>query len=318
MYCKSLVIDSNDAGERLDRALASRFADVSRAQLTKWINDGSVLVDGSEVKPNRKLRGGEQIEIKGSFSPRQDWDSAEDMPLSIIYEDEDVLVIDKPVGLVVHPGAATVAPTLANGLLALRPRLRDLPRAGIVHRLDKDTSGLLIVAMSEFARVRLIAALAKHEVARTYLAVVEGLLDEQLEVDLPLGRSSRDRTRQTVRDDGKDALTVFKPIARFRAHSLVQAELKTGRTHQIRVHAARTGHPLVGDVKYGAKRILPHQASTALRDQLKTFPRQALHAHQLAFAHPRTDQKKAFESPVPIELANLIHLLQQDKAQPDA
>ena len=217
-YRKSLRIANSEAGERLDRALAQHFSDVSRSQLTKWIKDGSITVDDEVRKPNYRLIGGESVKVSGAFQPKQDWETATDLELQVVFQDDDLLVINKPAGLVVHPGAATVAPTLANGLLALRPDLNQLPRAGIVHRLDKDTTGLMVVAGSELARVRLIAALAKREISRSYLAVVEGKLASKREIDLPLGRSSRDRTRQTVRDDGREALTVLTPVAAFRAH----------------------------------------------------------------------------------------------------
>ncbi|MCY3858750.1 MAG: RluA family pseudouridine synthase [Gammaproteobacteria bacterium] len=311
-YRKSLRIVKSNAGERLDRVLAQHFHDVSRSQLTKWIKEGAITVDGELRKPNYKLIGGESIEIDGTFQPKQDWDTATELELQIVFQDDDILVIDKPAGLVVHPGAATVAPTLANGLLALRPELNQLPRAGIVHRLDKDTTGLLVVATSELARVRLIAALAKRQVSRSYLAVVEGLLERAREIDLPLGRSSRDRTRQTVRKDGREALTLLTPLVAFRAHTLVRAELRTGRTHQIRVHAARVGLPLVGDLKYGAKRRIPLNATAELCELLRGMQRQALHAYQLAFEHPRTSQQLNFEAPLPPDLRSLVEALRHD------
>lgn len=311
-YRKSLRIEKSAAGNRLDRVLAEHFSDVSRSQLTKWIKDGSITVNGESRKPNYKLTGGESVTVDATFEPKQDWDTATELELQIVFQDDDLLVINKPAGLVVHPGAATVAPTLANGLLALRPELNQLPRAGIVHRLDKDTTGLMVVAASELARVRLIAALAKREVSRTYLAVVEGRLAESREIDLPLGRSSRDRTRQTVREDGREALTLLTPIAKFRAHTLVRAELRTGRTHQIRVHAARVGLPLVGDLKYGAKRRIPPSANPDLSSLLRELKRQALHAYQLAFTHPRSAQPMSFEAPLPLDLKTIVEALQRD------
>lgn len=311
-YRKSLLIAKAETGDRLDRVLAKHFGDVSRSQLTKWIKDGSITVNGESRKPNYRLTGGESIEVNATFQPKQDWDTATELELQIVFQDDDILVIDKPAGLVVHPGVATVAPTLANGLLALRPELNQLPRAGIVHRLDKDTTGLMVVAASELARVRLIAALAKRHVSRSYLAVVEGKLANSREIDLPLGRSSRDRTRQTVRKDGRSALTLLTPLAAFRAHTLVRAELRTGRTHQIRVHAARIGLPLVGDTKYGAKRHMPEDASPVLSEQLRGIRRQALHAYQLSFSHPRTAHSMSFEAPLPQDLKALVEALQRD------
>ena len=311
-YRKNLRIEKAEAGERLDRVLAQRCSDVSRSQLTKWIKDGSITVDGELRKPNYRLVGGESVTVDGAFQPKQSWDAAAELELQIVFQDDDLLVIDKPAGLVVHPGAATVAPTLANGLLAIRPELDRLPRAGIVHRLDKDTTGLMVVAASELARVRLISALSKREVSRAYLAIVEGKLALKREIDLPLGRSSRDRTRQTVREDGREALTSLTPVASFRAHTLVRAELRTGRTHQIRVHSARIGLPLVGDLKYGAKRRIPPEANSELIDLLRGIQRQALHAYQLAFIHPRTAQSMSFEAPLPNDLKALVEALQSD------
>ncbi len=317
-YQKSLRIAEVDTGERLDRVLAKHFSDVSRSQLTKWIKDGLITVDGALRKPNYKLIGGESVTVDAMFQPKQDWDTATELELQVVFQDDDLLVINKPAGLVVHPGAATVAPTLANGLLALRPELNQLPRAGIVHRLDKDTTGLMVVAASELARVRLIAALAKRAVTRTYLAVVEGKLTQARDINLPLGRSSRDRTRQTVREDGRDALTTLTPLTAFRAHTLVRAELKTGRTHQIRVHAARVGLPLVGDVKYGAKRRIPPNATNELSELLRGMGRQALHAYQLAFDHPRSAQSMSFEAPLPHDLETLVEALKRDFERSDS
>ena len=311
-YRKSLKIEPTEAGERLDKVLALRLRDLSRSQLAKWIKDGAITVDGATTKPNFKLAGTEHVEIDGEFQATQDWQTAAEVDVNVVFQDDDLLVIDKPAGLVVHPGAATTEPTLANGLLAIKPQLSKLPRVGIVHRLDKDTSGLLVVATSELARVRLIEDLSERKVARSYVAVVEGLLRESREVNLPLGRSPRDRTRQTVRQDGREAITFFEPVTAFRAHSVILAKLQTGRTHQIRVHAARIGLPVVGDVKYGAKRRLPSSASPTLNDFLRSFPRQALHAKQLAFNHPRTGKAMRFVSELPEDMHKLTQLLNLD------
>lgn len=306
----TVQFDASVAGKRLDQALAEQVPHVSRSQLTKWIKDGSITIEGETIKPNLRLQGDETVEIVGNFKPVQDWSSAKDLPISIVHEDEDVLVIDKPAGLVVHPGAATSEPTLANGLLGLRPQLEKLARVGIVHRLDKDTTGLLVVAKTEAARVKLVAALASREVSREYLALVEGHLTEPREVDLPLGRSTRDRTKQTVRKDGREAVTYFRPLAAFPSHSLLNARLGTGRTHQIRVHAARIGLPIVGDSKYGAKRVLPRGADAELIKSLREFPRQALHARKLSFKHPNSEEAMSFESDLPADFVNLLRLLQ--------
>lgn len=308
----TVQFDSDIAGTRLDQALAKRLPELSRSQLTKWIKEGTVTIDGQSLKPQHRMRGGEIVAVSGNFNPVQDWQSAADVPLEVVYEDESILVIDKAAGLVVHPGAATTEPTLANGLIAVRPDLSKLARVGIVHRLDKETSGLMVVAKTEYARVNLVAMLGNRLVSRKYLAIVEGCLDEPRDVDLPLGRSSRDRTKQTVRSDGREAQTHFRPLSVYRCHSVLEATLGTGRTHQIRVHAARIGLPLVGDSKYGAKRILPPGASTELQKTLREFPRQALHADKLSFEHPTSRDAMQFESPLPPDIENLLSLLKQD------
>lgn len=308
----TVQFDSAIAGVRLDQALAQRLPQLSRSQITKWIKDGTVTIQGQSLKANHRLRGGEIVEVSGNFNPLQDWQSAADVQLDILYEDESILLIDKAAGIVVHPGAATTEPTLANGLIARYPELSKLPRVGIVHRLDKDTTGLMVVAKTESARVNLVAALAERAVSREYLAIVEGQLDTIREVDLPLGRSSRDRTKQTVRSDGREAYTEFRPIARFRRHSLIAASLGTGRTHQIRVHAARIGLPLVGDMKYGAKRVVPPGAMQELIDLLRAFSRQALHAEKLSFSHPESNESMQFKSVLPADFENLLRLLKQD------
>ncbi len=315
LYRKKLRLADSEIGERLDSALARQLTDVSRTQLTKWIRDGSITVAGHTVKPNYRLNGGEVIEVAGEFQPRQDWETAVDLSVKVVFEDADILVIDKSSGLVVHPGAATVAPTLANGLLSMRPSLSELPRVGIVHRLDKDTTGLMVIAASELARVRLVEALSKRAVSRSYVAVVNGHVRERRVIDLPIGRSSRDRTRQTVRHDGRNATTMLTPIANFRAHALVNAELQTGRTHQIRVHAARIGLPIVGDKKYGIKSTVPDGSTPQLRSMLVNFPRQALHARRLSFNHPRSGEPMTFNSPLPTDLCELVQVLRKDVGQ---
>ena len=312
-FRKHLRVHASERGTRVDKLLADRYSDLSRMQFAKWIKSGRVTVDDKTVKPHAMMLGGERIEIDGVFAQLQDWESAAEVEFEVVYKDDDVLVVNKPAGLVVHPGAATVSPTLANGILARWAEQSQLARVGIVHRIDKDTSGLLVVAVSEAARVRLVDALSKRQVSRKYLAVVEGVLPSVRVVDKAIGRNPRNRTRQTTRVDGKSAVTRFYPKEQFRTHTLVEATLGTGRTHQIRVHASSIGSPLVGDVKYGAKRCLPPAADVELVSMLRSFPRQALHAHHLRFLHPRTGLEMEFNAELPNDLAALVACLAADR-----
>jgi len=306
------VVPRAYAGQRIDRVAAQLFDGYSRAALTRWIQDGVLTRDGVPARPSDKLNGGESLNLDVQQAPREDWRSAQQVPFRIVYEDAELLVIDKPAGVVVHPGAGNPDGTLVNGLLLHRPQLALLPRAGIVHRLDKDTSGLLLVAATEPARTRLVAMLAAREISRRYLAVIEGRLPAGLEIDEPIGRDPVLRTRQRVRADGRPALTRVRVLQLFRAHTLVEAELATGRTHQIRVHLAHVGHPLVGDSRYGARCRVPPAADPATVEVLRGFRRQALHAWRLALRHPVSDAALEFEATVPVDLAALIDALDAD------
>lgn len=302
------------AGERVDKVAAQLFDEFSRSTLRDWIAAGSLAVDGARVKPKQRLSGGERLTIDAKPGMREDWASGQLVDFQVLHEDEALLVIDKPAGLVVHPGAGNPDRTLVNGLLARYPALARLPRAGVIHRLDKDTSGVLLVAASAAAHTRLTRALQAREVERKYLAVTEGRMVAGRDIDAPIGRDPHHRTRQRVRDDGKAALTRVRVRQRFRAHTLVDAELATGRTHQIRVHLASIGHPLVGDRRYGARGKLPPGAAPAVVDGLKGFRRQALHARQLGLVHPTTGERLTFTAPVPEDLDRLVELLRRDAA----
>lgn len=308
----ALVPDSF-AGDRLDQAAAAIFSQFSRVLLKRWIETGELRVDGQRVKPRQKLRGGERLELHAALEPREDWRSAQSVPFEVVYEDADLLVVNKPAGLVVHPGAGNPDGTLVNGLLQYRPDLALLPRAGIVHRLDKDTSGLMLVAATLPAQGQLAAELATRAIVRRYLAVAEGVLVAGRDIDLPIGRHPQQRTRQTVRDDGREALTRVRVKERFRAHTLIEAQLATGRTHQIRVHMAAIGYPLVGDRRYGARGRLPAHADETLVGVLRDFARQALHAFELGFTHPGTGDWLEFTAPPPDDLDRLISLLHDDR-----
>jgi 23S rRNA pseudouridine1911/1915/1917 synthase len=301
------------AGQRLDQALARMFPDYSRSRLKAWLLDGAVLVDGVPRRPRDPVQGGETVvvTVTAEAAVRA---APEPMRLDIVFEDADLLVINKPAGLVVHPGAGNATGTLMNGLLAHAPQLESLPRAGIVHRLDKETSGLLLVAKSLTAHTALVRELADRSISRQYLAVCNGVLTGGGTIDAAIGRHPVDRTRMAVRDNGRPAVTHYTVIERFRAHTYVNVVLETGRTHQIRVHFAYRRHPLVGDPVYGGRLALPAGASDALRDALRTFRRQALHAARLELRHPATGEGVVFEVPPPADFLSLLQILREDAA----
>jgi 23S rRNA pseudouridine1911/1915/1917 synthase len=287
------------------------FPDYSRSRLKAWLLDGSVLVDGEPRRPRDRVQGGETVvvTVNADAVVRA---APEPMGLDVVYEDADLLVINKPAGLVVHPGAGNASGTLMNGLLAHAPQLESLPRAGIVHRLDKDTSGLLLVAKSLPAHTALVRELADRDISRQYLAVCNGVLTGGGTIDAAIGRHPVDRTRMAVRDNGRPAITHYTVIERFRAHTYVNVVLETGRTHQIRVHFAYRRHPLVGDPVYGGRLALPAGASDALRDELRRFRRQALHAARLELRHPTAGEPLVFEVPPPADFQSLLRVLRED------
>lgn len=296
-------------GQRLDRAAARMFPHISRSELAGWIRSGAATLDGRRVKPRAAVRGGERLRIAARRTPRHDWQAADDVAFRLAHQDADVMVVDKPPGLVVHPGAGNPRATLVNGLLRVCPHLVNLPRAGLVHRLDKDTSGLLVVAKNAASQHVLGKALMARRIERRYLAVAEGAMVAGGRVELAVGRDPRNRLRQTVRADGRPAVTHVEVRERFPAHTLVEARLETGRTHQVRVHLAATGHPLVGDRRYGARGTSPPGATPERAAQVRGFPRQALHAYRLAFAHPGSGEWMTFSSPLPADMNGLLRAL---------
>ena len=304
------------AGRRFDQALAEMFPDYSRSRLSGWIKSGSVTLDGAQVAARQLLRGGEQVQLEVELENEVS-SAPEAMALDIVYQDEHLLVLNKTAGLVVHPGAGNPVGTLLNGLLHHDPKLAELPRAGIVHRLDKDTSGLMVVARTLPTYTALVDLLSRHEVERQYEAVVLGTMVAGGTVDEPIGRSMGDRLRQSVRDeeDGKRAVTHYRLRERFRAHSLLQCQLETGRTHQIRVHLAHVGHALIGDPLYGGGLKLPKGASVELANTLRGFRRQALHAEKLSFIHPATGEEVSFSAERPEDQRLLIEALRADLAE---
>jgi len=307
----SLIPPAEVAGLRLDQALARLLPQYSRARIQQWIEEERVLVEGRVPRQRDKLRGGERIEIRVSREPAGEW-QAQAIPLNVVYEDSDILVIDKPAGLVVHPGAGNPEGTLLNALLHYAPELAPLPRAGIVHRLDKETSGLLVVARTERARLDLIQQLKERSVTREYLALVQGIVIAGGTVDAPIGRHASVRTRMAVSGRGRPAVSHYRVEKKFRAHTLLRVKLESGRTHQIRVHMAHLKHPLVGDPVYSGRLQLPKGASPELVAALRGFKRQALHAARLGLVHPATGNNMAWESPLPQDMRGLLAVLERD------
>jgi 23S rRNA pseudouridine1911/1915/1917 synthase len=301
------------AGRRLDQALAGLFPDHSRTRLKAWIEQGMVRLDGALPRPRDRLAGGERVEVDAELEDAVR-EVAQPIALEVVYQDRHVIVIDKPAGLVVHPGAGNPGGTLLNALLALDPGLSALPRAGIVHRLDKETSGLLVVARSLAAHTELVRMLAAREVHREYEAVCVGTMTGGGTVDAPIGRHRVDRLRMAVRRDGRESVTHYRVVDRFRAHTHVRVTLETGRTHQIRVHLAHIGHPIVGDPAYGRRLAIPRGATARLEAVLRGFRRQALHAARLGFGHPLTGKPLAFDSPLPADMRELLEALTEDAA----
>ena len=289
------------AGSRLDKALAQMFPEHSRNRLQKWLREGHVSLDSHPAKPKQKIWGGERVEIRPQPDEAESPYLPERIALDIVYEDEEVLVINKPAGLVVHPGSGNWKGTLLNALLHHAPRLAALPRAGIVHRLDKDTSGLLVVAKTPRAQTELVRQMQSRTIKREYLALVHGAMRGAGEVSAPVGRDPRHRTRMAVVPAGRPALTRYKVAKRFANASLLECSLDTGRTHQIRVHMQSLGHPLVGDPVYRGGRA--SGVGPALR-------RQALHAARLEFSHPVSGARRRFAAPLPEDFRALLNSLQ--------
>lgn len=299
-------------GSRFDQVAAELFPDYSRSRLQGWIKDGVLTVDGKVRKPKDKLFGGEQLQAETTVENSEEW-IAQDIALDIVYEDDDILVINKPAGLVVHPAAGHQTGTLLNALLHHCPDMAHLPRAGIVHRLDKDTTGLMVVAKSLIAQASLVEQLQDRSMGREYEAVAIGVMTGGGQVDAPIGRHQKDRKRMAVTDSGKPAVTHYRVLNRFRGHTHIRCKLETGRTHQIRVHMSHISYPLVGDPVYSGRMRLPAGCSSELKDSLRGFSRQALHAKRLELWHPVSGDLMEWEIDLPEDMLALLDVLENDQ-----
>ncbi|WP_445363142.1 23S rRNA pseudouridine(1911/1915/1917) synthase RluD [Microbulbifer sp. ANSA003] len=308
-----IQVPANMAGRRLDQAAAELIPDFSRARLQSWIKGGQLTLNGAPAKAKEKLFGGELIQLRAELEPQGSW-AAQDLDLNIMYEDDCLMVVNKPAGLVVHPAAGNPDGTLLNGLLYHNPAQELIPRAGIVHRLDKDTSGLMVVAKTLAAQTHLVDQLKQRTVSRQYDALVQGYITTAGRVDAPIGRHRQNRLKMAVLDfGGKEAITHYRVQERYSAYTLLRCKLETGRTHQIRVHMAHIRHPLVGDPLYGGRPKLPPEASADLVEALQSFPRQALHAAELALVHPTSGQDVHWCAPMPADMQALLDQLRADE-----
>ena len=310
MKILNIIIPERMTGRRLDASLAEMLPDYSRSKITAWIKSGDALINQKTFKPKDKSAGVEVVCLTLNHKQSNDW-AAENIPLNVVYEDEDIIVINKQFGLVTHPGAGNWSGTLANALLYYDPALASLDRAGIVHRLDKNTSGLMVIARNEKSQKYLVEQLQNHSVDREYSAIVYGHMIAGGTVDEPIGRDPKDRVKQAVSMSGKEAITHYRAIDRFKSHTHVKAILDTGRTHQIRVHLSHVGHSLIGDPIYGGRVRFPKKASEELKDVLLNFKRQALHSKKLTLTHPISGELMSWKAPLPDDMSGLLEVLKK-------
>lgn len=297
-FQQSIILTAEHAGKRLDVTINELFDEFSRSQIQKWIKDESIKVNGASSKPKYVVLGDEDVTIDIEVLPTNEW-IAEDIKLNIVYEDDDIIVIDKPAGMVVHPGAGNMTGTISNALLGMYDSQQHLPRAGIVHRLDKDTTGLMVAAKSSIAYHSLVNQLSERTVSRKYIAIVDGEIYEDGTVNEPIGRDPNNRIKMSLNHKGKEAITNYTPYEIYEGFTLIECQLETGRTHQIRVHMQSIKHPLVGDQTY-------NRPSEKLKELgIEDFPRQALHAYSLAFIHPTTGEEVSFKSDLPDDMYEL-------------
>jgi 23S rRNA pseudouridine1911/1915/1917 synthase len=311
------VIPESAAGERLDRALAALFAEFSRSQLQKWLKAGQITVNGDVPAPRAAVTGGEEVVLRAELAVDGPVE-AQPMTLDIVHEDDQLLVLNKSADQVVHPGAGNRDGTLQNALLHHDAALHAVPRAGIVHRLDRETSGLMVVARTLQAHKHLVEQLQTRSVGREYLALVAGTFTAGGRVEAAIGRHPRDRIRMAVRADGREAVTHYRLEERFPAHTLLRCRLETGRTHQIRVHMAHIRHPIVGDPVYGGRPRLPKAATTEVIEVLGAFRRQALHAETLTLIHPGSGEVMSWSAPLPADYRELLEVLRRHRDEVSA
>ena len=308
------TVTTEEAGQRIDKLAAELFADHSRAQLQEWLKSGNLTINGSVEKPKYRVKAGDKLLLEAKLEQHGN-DQPEDIALDIVYEDESVLVVNKPVGMVVHPGAGNWTGTLVNGLLFHYPNQAHLPRAGLVHRIDKNTSGLLVIGKTKAAQLELQEQLKDKTVYRHYQCIVAGdapSLTRQRTIDAPIGRHRTQRTKMTVTSVGKPAVTHIMNITPLNEnYSLLDVQLETGRTHQIRVHLSHIGHPIIGDDVYGNRQQLRAGLTQEQRDAIQNFPRQALHAYQLGFVHPETGEDIEVTAPLPEDIIQLAEILSE-------
>lgn len=312
----SVSVPLSLGNKRLDQIAAELFPDFSRSRLQQWIKDGKLTVDGETRRGRDKMIGNEVLSLDVVLEAEGDWE-AEDIPLNIVYEDDDIVVINKPAGLVVHPAAGNHSGTLLNALLYHYPGIENVPRAGIVHRLDKDTTGLMVVAKTLQAQTQLVNQLQDRSMGREYEAITMGVMTGGGTVEAPIARHPTQRTKMSVapEDMGKEAITHYRVLKKFNAHTHIRCKLETGRTHQIRVHMSHIGYPLVGDQTYFGRFRLPKGISLNLRQQLQTFQRQALHARELSLWHPTTDEYMTWEVDLPADFQALLQALSDEQTE---
>ena len=298
-------VPNNLALKRLDKAAAEMFTDYSRTQIKKWIEDGKVLVNGEISQPREKVHENDEIELNPAEEQKVSWEP-EDIQFEVHFENEDFIIINKPAGLIMHPGSGCYDGTLANGLIFKFPELVNIPRSGIVHRLDKDTSGILLVARTESFRNFFINEMQERRVIKKYSSIVIGSTLGSFSIEDPIGRDKNNRTKMAIREDGKDALTFVKLKENIGNYSVLDVRIETGRTHQIRVHLASKKLPIIGDKTYDPSRSIARDSSSELIDIVRSFPRQALHATHLSFNDQKTDNQFSFDIPIPNDMERLI------------
>ncbi|MEM7360756.1 MAG: 23S rRNA pseudouridine(1911/1915/1917) synthase RluD [Pseudomonadota bacterium] len=307
----NFIVPDDLLGQRVDKVLTKLCEDYSRSTIQGWIKQGLVVLDDEQPRQKDKVVGGELVEITVPEIRQGEW-QAQDIEFEVVHEDDDMLVVNKPAGLVVHPGAGNPDGTLLNGLLHRYPENRSLARVGIVHRLDKDTSGLMVVARTEAARLELIDQLADHSLHREYLALANGRVISGGTVDEPIARDKGDRRKMSVNMMGKEAITHYRVEQRYRNHTLLRVQLETGRTHQIRVHMTHLGFSLVGDPVYGRRLAIPAECAPELETQLRIFKRQALHATRIEYRHPASQERQSWERPLPDDMRALVDACKTD------